>query len=57
MYCNVGEKMKNEQYGNTDICVCCGNPVPEGMMVCNVCNQATNSTTGNKNSKKKNKAK
>lgn len=29
--------MKPENNTNTDFCVCCGNPVPEGRMVCSSC--------------------
>ena len=29
--------MKSENNTNTDFCVCCGEPVPEGRMVCFSC--------------------
>lgn len=29
--------MKLEDITNTDFCVCCGEPVPEGRMVCQAC--------------------
>ena len=29
--------MKPEDITNTDFCVCCGEPVPEGRMVCQAC--------------------
>ncbi|MBP3392531.1 MAG: hypothetical protein J6L76_07080 [Clostridia bacterium] len=36
-------KQKTVSNESTDVCVCCGNPVPEGRMVCPQCEQGTSS--------------
>lgn len=34
--------MKSETKSHSDLCVCCGEPVPEGRMVCRSCETGSN---------------
>ena len=49
----MGDKMEiNLSNYNNDVCVCCGNPLPEGLMVCSICKEKI-SNSSNNNSKNK----
>ena len=36
---------ENNKKSNVDVCVCCGNVIPEGVMVCYECKEQTQKNT------------